>query len=138
MKSHKKITVMIQARTGSTRFPSKTLAKIENKPMMWHIINRVKKIKSVEQIALITTRKKTDKVLLKIAEKNNIFGFTGDTHDLLNRHYQCALKIDADPIIRITSDCPLTDPQLVEKILQFYLDHNYDYVTNTISPTYPD
>jgi spore coat polysaccharide biosynthesis protein SpsF (cytidylyltransferase family) len=138
MKSHKKITVMIQARTGSTRFPRKTLAKIENKPMMWHIINRVKKIKSVEQIALITTRKKTDKVLLKIAEKNNIFGFTGDTHDLLNRHYQCALKIDADPIIRITSDCPLTDPQLVEKILQFYLDHNYDYVTNTISPTYPD
>jgi len=138
MKSHKKITVMIQARTDSTRFPRKTLANIENKSMIWHVINRVKKIKSVEQIALITTRKKNDKILLKIAEKNDIIGFVGATHDLLSRHYQCALKIDADPIIRITSDCPLTDPQLVEKILQFYLEHNYDYVTNTISPTYPD
>mgnify|MGYP003999349241 CR=1 FL=1 len=134
----KKITVMIQARTGSTRFPKKTLAKINNKPMIWYVINRVKMIKSVEQIALITTRKKSDKILLKIAKENNIIGFSGDVHDLLSRHYECALKINADPIIRITSDCPLTDPKLVEKILKFYLNNNYDYVSNVIKPSYPD
>jgi len=138
MTDKKKITVMIQARIDSTRFPKKTLAKIDNKPMIWHVINRVKKIKSVEQIALITTRKKSDKILLKIAEDNGIIGFSGDVHDLLSRHYHCALKINADPIIRITSDCPLTDPKLVEKILQYYLENDYDYVTNTIDPTFPD
>ena len=138
MKTKKKITVMIQARTGSTRFPKKTLELIEKKPMIWHVINRVKKIKSIEQIALITTRKNSDKILLKIANENGIFGFAGDVHDLLNRHYQCALKINADPIIRITSDCPLTDPKLVEKILDFYLNNDYDYVSNVIKPSYPD
>ena len=134
----KKITVMIQARTGSSRLPSKVLTKIENEPMIWHVINRAKKIKSVQQITLITTRNKNDKILLKIAKDNGIIGFSGDAHDVLNRHYQCALRYDADPIIRITSDCPLIDPNVVEEILQFYLTHDYDYVSNTIIPTYPD
>ena len=70
--SEKKITVMIQARTSSSPLPGKVLSKIENKPMIWHVINRVKKIKSIQQIALITTREKSDQVLLKIAEENNL------------------------------------------------------------------
>ena len=135
---NKKITVMIQTRTGSSRLPSKVLAKIENRPMIWHVINRVKKIKTVQQIALITTREKNDKVLLKIAKNNKIIGFAGDKNDVLNRHYQCALLYRADPIIRITSDCPLIDPRLVEKMLQFYLAHDYDYVCNVLPRTYPD
>ena len=121
MSNNKKITVMIQARTGSSRLPNKVLEKIENKPMIWHVINRVKQIKSVQQIALITTNENSDKVLLKIAEDEGIIGFAGSTDDVLDRHYQCAQKIDADPIIRITGDCPLIDPFLVEDILQFYL-----------------
>ena len=136
--SNKKITVMIQARIGSSRLPNKILEKIENKPMIWHVINRVKQIKSVQQIALITTKEKSDKVLLKIAEDEGIIGFAGSTDDVLDRHFQCALNIDADPIIRITSDCPLIDPFLVEDILQFYLSNDFDYVSNTIIPTYPD
>ncbi len=138
MSNNKKITVMIQARTGSSRLPNKVLEKIENKPMIWHVINRVKQIKSVQQIALITTNENSDKVLLKIAEDEGIIGFAGNTDDVLDRHFQCALNIDADPIIRITGDCPLIDPFLVEDILQFYLTHNFDYVSNTIIPTYPD
>lgn len=129
---------MIQARIGSTRLPGKVLSKIENKPILWHVINRVKKIPSVKEIILITTRKQKDQLLLKIAEKNKIFSFTGDEFDLLNRHFKCAEKFNADPIIRITSDCPLIDPYLVEKILQVYLKNNYDYVSNTINPTFPD
>lgn len=136
--TNKKITVMIQARTGSSRLPRKVLAKIENRPMIWHVINRVKKIKTVQQIALITTKEKNDEVLLKIAKNNKIIGFARDKNDVLNRHYQCALLYHADPIIRITSDCPLIDPGLVEKILRFYLTHDYDYVCNVLPPTYPD
>lgn len=136
--SKRKITVMIQARTGSSRLSGKVLSQIENKPMIWHVINRVKKIESVQQIALITTEKESDQVLLDIAKNEDIIGFAGDTTNVLNRHYQCALKISADPIIRITSDCPIIDPYLVEEMLQFFLTHNYDYVSNIHPATYPD
>mgnify|MGYP001193271750 CR=1 FL=1 len=136
--SEKKITVMIQARTGSSRLPGKVLSKIQNQNMIWHVINRVKKIKSVQQIALITTNEDSDQILLDIAKEENIIGFAGDKTNVLNRHYQCALKIAADPIIRITSDCPVVDFSLVEDMLQFFLKHNYDYVSNIYPPTYPD
>jgi len=138
IKSKKKITVLIQAKTGSRRLPKKVLAEIEGKQMIWHVINRVKKIKSIQQIALITTKKKNDRILLDLAQKNDIIGFSGEELDVLDRHYQCAKKVNADPIIRITSDCPLIDPYLVEEILQFFLKNNYDYVSNVMPPTYPD
>jgi spore coat polysaccharide biosynthesis protein SpsF len=133
-----KITVMIQARTSSTRLPRKVLEFIDHKPMIWHVINRVKQIPSVEQIALITTTDNDDKILLDIANENKIIGFSGQKFDVLDRHYQCAKQINADPIIRITSDCPLIDPFLVEKILKFYLKNNYDYVSNIFPPSFPD
>ena len=134
----KKITVLIQARTGSSRLPRKVLAEIENKKLIWHVINRVKHIKSVEQIALITTTNKDDQILLDIAEENGILGFAGDEFDVLNRHFQCAKKINADPIIRITSDCPLIDPYIVEDMLTIFLKNDYDYVSNVTPPTFPD
>jgi len=136
--TQKKITVMIQVRTGSTRLPGKALKKIEGKPIIWHMINRVKKIKSVQQIVIVTTRKREDERFLKIAQENGILGFQGSEEDVLDRHYRCAMKFNADPIIRITSDCPLIDPYLVERILQVFLKNNYDYVTNREPPTYPD
>lgn len=129
---------MIQARVNSRRFPKKVLAKIESKPMIWHVINRTRKVKGVNKIILITTQKKDDKILLKIAKNNRIQSFVGDEKNVLNRHYQCALKYNADVIIRITGDCPLIDPKIVEKMLDFYIKHDYDYVTNTLVPTFPD
>ena len=138
MNSKAKTTIMVQARTGSRRLPRKVLAKIEGKPMIWQIINRLKKVKLADQIILITTTKSEDKILLKIAEKNNIFAFAGSINDVLKRHFYCALKFKADPIIRITSDCPLIDPSLIDKMIKFYQKNNYDYVSNTLSPTYPD
>ena len=133
-----KPTIMIQARLGSSRLPKKTIAKIQDKPVIWHVINRVKKIKNVKQIVLITTTGDSDKILLDVAKQQNIFGFTGSENDVLKRHYDCAVKFNADPIIRITGDCPLIDPKLSSDILQFYLDNDFDYVSNTINPTFPD
>lgn len=133
-----KTTVMIQARLGSNRLPKKVLAKIQGKSLIWHVINRVKKIKNIEQIVLITTTNDSDKILLDIAKQQHVFGFTGSETDVLKRHYDCAIKFNADPIIRITSDCPLIDPELSSDVLQFYLDNNFDYVSNAINPTFPD
>ena len=134
----KKITVIIEARTGSSRLPNKVIAEIEGKPMIFYVIDRIKQIKSVEQIILATTQEKNDKILIEIAKQNSIGVFTGDSMDVLNRDYQCALQNNADPIIRITGDCPLIDPDIVGEMLEFYLKNNYDYISNRINPKYPD
>ena len=134
----KKITIIIEARTGSSRLPNKVIAEIEGKPMIFYVIDRVKQIKSAEQIILATTQEKNDQILTEIAQQNSIITFVGDSIDVLNRDYQCALQNNADPIIRITGDCPLIDPGIVEEMLQFYLKNNYDYVSNRINPKYPD
>ncbi len=134
----KRITLMIQARVGSNRLPGKVLKTIEGKPMIWHVINRVKKIPNIQQIVLITTEKKEDEKLEEIAKTHEILFFRGDENDVLNRHYQCAITFKAEHIIRITGDCPLIDPTIIQSILEFYLENDYDYVSNTIKPTFPD
>lgn len=129
---------MIQARVDSRRFPKKVLAKIENKPMIWHVINRIKSIKTIHQIILLTTKKDEDEILLNIARNSNVIGFAGHTYDVLKRYYECAKKYDVNTIVRITGDCPLIDPYLVRRMLTFYSRNNLDYLSNTLNPTFPD
>lgn len=133
-----RITVIIQVRVGSQRLPKKVLKKILGKPMILYVLKRVKRIKNIEQIMIATTIQKEDDIIVKIAKENGIAVFRGSEIDVLDRYYNCAKKFNADPIIRITSDCPLIDPFLVDDILEFYMKHNFDYVSNTIVPTYPD
>lgn len=133
-----KISIIVQARTSSTRLSKKVLKDINGKPMILHIVNRLKKIKNVDQIILATTNNKEDDILAKIAKENNISIFRGDELDVLGRYYNCAKKFDSDPIIRITADCPLIEPSLVDEMLNFYLINDYDYVSNTLEPTFPD
>jgi len=134
----KKTVIILQARTGSKRYPNKVLAKIEGKSMIWHIINRLKKVKNAEKIILATTNYSEDDKLIKIANTNGIFSFRGPKNNVLKRFFQCASIFEANTIIRITGDCPLVDPKLIDKMIYFFNSHNYDYVSNTIEPTFPD
>ena len=136
--NNKKATVIIQARTQSTRLPNKVLALINDNPLIWYIIERLKSCETIEQIILATSNREEDKKLIEIANDCKILSFVGDEKDVLSRFYQAALKFNADPIIRITGDCPLVDPYLLDKMLGFYLENGYDFVSNTIIPTYPD
>jgi|TARA_B110000438_G_scaffold182830_1_gene174700 spore coat polysaccharide biosynthesis protein SpsF (cytidylyltransferase family) len=136
--NNKKATVIIQARTQSTRLPNKVLALINHKPLIWYIIERLKSCERVEQIILATSNREEDKKLIEIANDCKILSFVGDENDVLSRFYQATLKFNADPIVRVTGDCPLVDPDLLDKMLGFYLENNYDFVSNTIIPTYPD
>ena len=138
MSKHKKVTCIIQARTRSERLPNKVLKEIENLPMICHIINRVKKAKNIDQIILATSNTETDKILLDIAKKFKIIGFAGDEKDVLDRFYNAAITYAANPIVRITGDCPLVDPILLDKMVEFYQANDYDYMSNTIERTFPD
>ena len=138
MSKHEKVTCIIQARTRSERLPNKVLKEIENLPMICHIINRVKKAKNIDQIILATSNTDTDKILLDIAKKFKIIGFAGDEKDVLDRFYNAAIIYAANPIVRITGDCPLVDPILLDKMVEFYQANDYDYMSNTIERTFPD
>jgi spore coat polysaccharide biosynthesis protein SpsF len=138
MNLKKKSTVIIQARTGSNRLPNKVLSKIGTKTMVEQVIQRVKKIKNIEQVILVTTLKNTDKILLEIAKKNEILSFAGSANNVLKRYYDCSKKFNCDPIIRITADCPLLDPLIATKMLKLYQEKKYDYVSNVLPPTFPD
>lgn len=133
---NKKCVIIIQARIDSSRFPRKVLAKIEGKPMLWHIIKRLKKIKNCD-IVVATTSRKIDDEIIKVAISAGGKYFRGKTNDVLDRFYQATLKFRPDIIIRITADAPLIDPYESEKVLHKFLKGNFDYVSNG-NETYPD
>ena len=133
----KKITAIIQARMGSTRLPKKVLSDIVGKPMLWHVIDRVKKSKLIDEIILATTTNKDDIEIVSFAKDNNILFFQGSEENVLDRYYQTAIKHDAKDIVRITADDPLKDPEIIDKVIKTYLENDADYVSNTIEPTFP-
>jgi spore coat polysaccharide biosynthesis protein SpsF len=133
MINNKNIGIIIQARTDSTRFPKKVLAKIQGKPLLWHVIKRVKKIHE-GKIIVATTKRKIDSEIVEIAKKNDVDFFRGKKNDVLDRYLSAANKFDIDIIIRITADCPLIDPKVIKKVLRKFLKGNFDYVaTDDIS-----
>jgi len=134
-KNNEKILIIIQARTDSRRFPKKVLARIKGKPILWHVINRVKQMKH-DKIIIATTNRKIDNKIAEIAKNSNVKCFRGKTNDVLDRFFQAAKNYKADAIVRITADCPLIDPFESNKIIAKFFAGKYDYVT-TDDKTYP-
>lgn len=134
----KKIVAIIQARMSSTRLPGKILIDIAGKPLLAHVINRVSKSKLVKNIVLATTSNPADQVLVDFAKKNSIDYFVGSEDDVLDRFYHAAKRFKAEIIVRITPDDPFKDPEVMDKIIEIMLQCDYDYVSNTIKPTYPE
>jgi len=133
-----KTGAIIQARMASTRLPGKVIKKIGNKTVLEHVIDRAKRINNCYKIVLATTDKRRDDVLEKIARKLKISVFRGSEEDVLDRYYQAAKFFKIDPVIRITADCPLFDPKIIDRALNLYFSDNYDYVSNVHPPTFPD
>ena len=132
------IAAIIQARIGSTRLPGKVLSDIEGKPLIWHIIERLKKAKKINKIILATTERKEDKKLISIAKGSAIDFYAGNEKDVLDRFYQAAKENRVNVIVRITSDDPFKDPKIIDKFLGYFLKNKPDYLSNTIKPTYPE
>jgi len=141
----RKVVAIVQARVGSTRLSEKVLKRILGKPMLWHVINRLKKAKLIDEIVVATTTRKEDKSIIRLSEENGVKSFAGSEEDVLDRYYQAAKTHNADVIIRITADCPLIDPRVVDRVVKHFLDGDFDYVSNTCvesgvtcKQTYPD
>jgi len=135
----KNIVVIIQARTGSTRLPGEVLEQIEGKPMIWHVDERVKHAKNVDKIVLATTDSPKDDQLASLATSSGVECFRGSENDVLDRYYQAAKKYNADVVVRITGDCPVADPEIIDSVVDFFTKNTYYYVSTAYpKATYPD
>ena len=137
-----KFGIIIQARCGSIRLPNKILKKInDDDNVLEYLIRRVSNYFDKKKIFVATTKLKKDKKIFKIAKKLKIKVFLGSEKDVLSRYLDCSAKYNIKNIIRLTSDCPLIDPELIKKMISIYKKNNLDYLSNTLPPNksnYPD
>ncbi|OEF98877.1 acylneuraminate cytidylyltransferase [Vulcanibacillus modesticaldus] len=134
-----KIVAIIQARMNSTRLPGKVLKSVLNKPLLEYQIERIKRSKLLDEIVIATTVKEVDLPIIALSKRLGIIYFRGLEADVLARYYGAAKKFQADIIVRLTSDCPIIDPQIIDRVIEYYLLHQnvYDYVSNILKRSYP-
>lgn len=125
---------------SSSRLPGKILLHVLDKPLLLRMIERVQNSKLAGQIVIATSTNSDDDKIEKLCKENNLVCFRGHLTDLLDRHYLLGKKFCADAVVKIPSDCPLIDPKIIDKVLQFYIDNSesYDFVSNLHPATYPD
>lgn len=133
MKKHN-IVCIIQARMGSTRLPGKILKVIEGLPLLKYQIDRVEKSILLNKVVVATSNIEEDNLVEEFCNEYNIDFFRGSENDVLARYYYCAKKFDADIVVRLTGDCPFSDPQIIDETIQLFIDSKTDYAANTVPP----
>jgi spore coat polysaccharide biosynthesis protein SpsF (cytidylyltransferase family) len=132
------IGAIIQARMASTRLPGKVLLPLKEKPMLQFQIERLKKSKKLNAIGIATSTNPENKAIIDLANKISVPVYAGSEEDVLDRYYQAAKQFKFDVIVRITGDCPLIDPAIVDNVIEKFLADKSDYTNNVDPPTYPD
>lgn len=140
MNNNIKVVTVIQARMGSSRLPQKVNLTLAGKPLLIRMVERVFRSKFIGTLVIATTTESSDDPLVKICEEQNLNVYRGHPTDLLDRHFKAALEYEAEAVVKIPSDCPLIDPGVIDKVLQYYLNNpdKFDYVSNLHPATYPD
>lgn len=133
-----KILAITQARIGSTRLPEKILKTINGQSLLEIHLIRIQKSKLISKLKVATTIEPDAEKIVAIANKVGVEVHKGSINNVLDRFYQTALTEKPDWVVRLTSDCPLIDPVEVDKVIQFALEKNLDYASNTLTPTFPD
>ena len=133
------IAAIIQARMGSSRLAGKVLADIGGHPMLWHVVHRVLRCRNIERVVVATTTNGQDDPIASFCKAEGILCVRGSEHDVLERYFQAAEIAQADVVVRITSDCPFIDPEIVDVVVEaFVATPGCDYASNTLHYTYPD
>lgn len=116
----KKLAI-VQARMSSSRLPGKVLLDISGRPLLDHMLARVQKSRLIDGVVLATTTDPSDDILEQFCQGQNLTCYRGNLHDVLDRYYQAAVQFHADVIIRLTADCPLIDPDLIDLTVLAFL-----------------
>jgi spore coat polysaccharide biosynthesis protein SpsF len=126
--------IVVQARMGSTRLPGKVLKDIAGRPMLSYQMERLRRVKRAERIVVATTDQPADDAVERFCQKEKIACVRGSEHDVLARYHLAIERFPADVVVRITADCPLIDPAIVDEAIAAY---EPDYVSNMLEITYP-
>jgi spore coat polysaccharide biosynthesis protein SpsF len=134
------IVAILQARMTSERLPGKVLMEILGKPVLWHVVARLRGSKLIEKSVVATTTNDEDVSIIKLCNAMGICAYAGSEEDVLDRYYKAAKQYSAKVIVRITADCPLIDSNIVDRVIQYYLENKdkFDYVSNNHPATFPD
>jgi spore coat polysaccharide biosynthesis protein SpsF len=134
-----KIIASIQARLGSTRLPGKVLKDINGKPMLLRHVERLRRSRLLDDVIVATTTNSNDDKIVQLCINNNISFFRGSEDDVLDRISSMLQENDIDVHVECFGDSPLTDPQIVDELIGYYLKHqeDFDFVSNALKTTYP-
>ena len=133
-----KITLITQARLGSSRLPEKILKKVKGKTILEFHLESIYKSKRVNEFIIATTHEKGIEAIEKVINHEKIKLFKGSTNDVLDRFYKAVKESKPDYIVRVTSDCPLIDPELIDLVIEYTIKNKYDYCSNCLIESYPD
>lgn len=131
------IVAILQARLSSSRLPGKVLKPIMGQPMLWHQLERIKRSTQIDKIIVATSDQPEDTAIEEMCQASNIDCYRGSLNDVLDRYYRVAKKYKADTVIRLTGDCPLADPKVIDVGIKFFRNADFDYASNCIERSYP-
>jgi spore coat polysaccharide biosynthesis protein SpsF len=136
-----KTVAIIQARMSSTRLPGKVLLDLGGRPVLERMVERVRAAKTIDEIIVATTVDPSDNPIVALCQNMQVAVFRGSLPDVLDRYYKCALAHKADVVVRLTGDCPLIDPELIDEVVHGLYDPLMDFSCNRLPPpfsrTYP-
>jgi glutamate-1-semialdehyde aminotransferase/spore coat polysaccharide biosynthesis protein SpsF (cytidylyltransferase family) len=123
---------------GSSRLPGKTIADVAGRPLLLHVVQRVRNARRVDKVVVATTDQSSDDPIAALCQQEGIEYFRGSEDDVLDRFYRTAQANAADTVVRITADCPLIDPVVIDKVIARFQVGDCDYASNAVRYTYPD
>lgn len=132
------ILAITQARYGSTRLPAKILKEVSGKSLLETHLERILKSKMITKLKVATTKEEGAGIIIDIANRLNVESYQGSTDDVLARFYETAKPESPNYVVRLTSDCPLIDAEVIDKVIESCLESGCDYASNGLAPTYPD
>lgn len=129
---------ILQARCSSTRLPGKVLLPILGKPMLARQLERLRLVRQIDKLVVATSLDPSDDMLAELCAQEGVSCFRGELDDVLSRFYHAAHPFQPKNVVRLTGDCPLADPELIDRMITFFLAGDYDYCSNCLEPSFPD
>lgn len=132
------VLAITQARIGSSRLPGKVLRQVNGESLLSIHLKRILQSKLINKLMVATTHEEGVEKIIQVCNECNVGYYQGSLHDVLERYYETARSFNPDLVVRVTSDCPLIDPSVIDMAVQKAIDNKKDYTSNTLNPTFPD